>query len=164
MQVNGYILDTNVFNWAADGRIQLPDLPSELHYFATHVQLDELSATKDETGRTALLHQFFAVGPMPLPTGSFVYDVSRWDLAKWGDGILFPRIKALLDARNHAKSSNIQDALIAETAIKNSLTLVSEDADLLKVVSQLGGSAVRVREIDHSGSHTEVPRGKTRGA
>ena len=162
--MNGYILDTNVFNRAADGQIQLPDLHSEVHYFAAHVQLDELSATKDETRRAALLQQFFAIDPMPLPTESFVYDVSRWDLAKWGDGILFPRIKALLDARNHAKSSNIQDALIAETAIKNSLTLVSEDADLLVVVSQLGDSAVRVGQIDPSGSHSEVPRGKIRGA
>jgi hypothetical protein len=162
--VNGFILDTNVFNRAVDGGIRLPDLPSDLQYFATHVQLDELTATKDEIRRNALLEQFVAVGPMPLPTESFVYDVSRWDLAKWGDGILFPQIKALLDARNHAKSSNTQDALVAETAIKNSLTLVSEDSDLLQVVSQIGGSAIRVSQIDPSRPHSEVPRSKTRGA
>lgn len=156
--MNGYTPDTNVLNGAADGRSQLPDLQSEVHYYATHIQVDELSATKDETRRTSLLQEFLTIDPIRLPTESFVYDVSRWDLAKWGDGILFPQIRALLDARNHAKSSNIQDALIAETAIKNSLTLVSEDADLRLVVHHLGGSAVRVGQIDPSGSRSQALR------
>ncbi len=145
--MNGYILDTNVFNRVLDGQLQLPALEVGVSYFATHVQLDELAATREEPRRERLLEQFSSIAPVPIPTESFVLDVSRLDLARLGEGVLYLKIRDELNKRNKSKVNNAQDALIAETAINNALVLVTEDTDLLTVVSKEGGSAIRIHEI-----------------
>ena len=149
--MNGYILDTNVFNRVLDGALRLPALDVDVSYFATHVQLDELAATRDDLRRKRLLEQFSSIAPESIPTDTFVWDVSRLDLARLGDGVLFTRIRDDLAKLNKGKLNNIQDALIAETAINNGLVLVTEDRDLRIVVSREGGSAIRIQDINPSG-------------
>ncbi len=80
----------------------------------------------------------------------------------WPNGVMesyTPRSKPFSTPGIIAKSSNIQDALIAETAIKNSLTLVSEDSDLLLVVASLAALLSESGQIDPSGSPSEAVRG-----
>jgi predicted nucleic acid-binding protein len=52
-----------------------------------------------------------------------------------------------LNQLNKAKSNNIQDALIAETALANDLTLVTEDRDLSQIVTDFGGAACNLRNV-----------------
>jgi hypothetical protein len=54
-QMTKYMLDTNIFNRVLDGDIPVVDF-QDLHVFATHVQLDELNATKDTARAAALLN------------------------------------------------------------------------------------------------------------
>ena len=50
-------------------------------------------------------------------------------------------IKRDLDKRKK-KNNNVEDALIAETAIKNGLTLVTDDEKLRVVAMQYGGECM----------------------
>ena len=136
-----YLLDTNIFNRLIDGTMRLDNLPADAVLYATHIQIDEINRTRDHERRAQLALRFASVRPTVLPTESAVWDVSRWDHAKWSDGQLLEQLKQRLDTRNKAKSNNIQDALIAEVAIANGLTLLTADRDLAAVVSELGGSA-----------------------
>lgn len=140
-----YVLDTNIFNWLIDGRIQPADLPVDGDYVATHVQIDELNKTGDADRRAMLFLKFAEIRPKVVPTESTVWDVSRWDQAKWGNGDVYQRLKAELDILNKAKPNNIFDALIAEVAIVNGYTLLTADSDLAKTVDR-HGCAVRLYE------------------
>ncbi len=68
-------------------------------------------------------------------------------MARLGDGGLYSDLKAKLDKSNGGRSSNIKDALIAETAIMNGLTLVTDDRDLYKIVMEYQSPCVRLDEI-----------------
>jgi rRNA-processing protein FCF1 len=137
-----YVVDTNIFNKLVDGVFRIEDLPSDGPYLATHVQIDELNNTKDTERRARLFLMFAEVRPQVVPTESFVWDVSRWDHGKWGDGILYEKLKQDLDALNKSKANNARDILIAEVAIVNEYTLLTADRDLATVAKKHGGKVV----------------------
>ena len=155
------MLDTNVFNHILDGRLD-PEQLRGRHLVATHVQRDEIQATRDEERRSALMGLFDDFVPQRtpttsavagvsvageacgsasgvVPTESFVFDVSRWDEAKWSrEDHVFSAMLSDLDALNGAKGNNIKDVLIAETAFRNGWTLVTDDTDLAQVATRYG--------------------------
>lgn len=165
-----YMLDTNVFNHVLDGKIDAARLAAR-DLVATHVQYDELEQTKDESRRAALLAVFHkltpeqavtasavagvsvaggasASGSKVVPTESMVWNVSRWDQAKWGaDDGLFEAMRTELDALNKRKKNNAQDILIAETAAKNGWVLVTSDSDLFAVVTKYGGACANAATL-----------------
>lgn len=133
------MLDTNIFNAVLDGRLPIVNLPSDGGYVATHVQIDELVATKDISRRTQLLSQFEALSTERAKTTSFAFDISRFDQAKWGDGAVFKILKDALDKANGGKRNNTHDALIGETCIANGFTLLTCDFHFAEVIRQQGG-------------------------
>lgn len=159
----GYLLDTNVFNHVLDGTIEIANLKGK-RLLATHVQRDEISKTKHQTRREALLAVFGSLTTKQAPTSSVlagisvadgaatsvsglvptesaVWDVSRWDQAKWGaNDDVFTGMLGELDALNKCKSNNPQDILIAETALRNNWILVTSDVDLFAVLTKYGGA------------------------
>ncbi len=166
-----FMFDTNVFNRVVEGRLSIQEARRAGALLATHVQRDELAKTSNPDKRTALLEIFHettnSVEPTAslsldtsrldeaklasdhiVPTSSAIWDASAWDEASWGDedGI-FEAIKAYLDSLNRAKRSNIQDVLIAETAIKVRAVLVTDDADLRTTTERFGGKAMSVEEF-----------------
>ena len=153
-KIDACMLDTNVFNHVADGNIPI-DAFEDLRLFATHVQLDELGAAKDPERAAALLKVFERIEPKVVVTSSAVWDVSGWDQASWSgeDGAFRAILKRLreLDAENgktHRDPHNpVRDALIAETAIKNKLTLVSGDQNLRRVVEEFEGHALDLKAV-----------------
>ena len=141
------MLDTNIFNRVLDHEVPLEQLAECVKVYVTHVQEDELDNTKCSERRTALKQVLAGLDPDKRPTESFVWDVSRWDLGKWsGEDNLYDPIKAELDKRK-PKKNNIQDALIAETAIKNGYTLVTEDRNLREVAAGFGASCMTFEEL-----------------
>ncbi len=165
-----YMFDTNIFNDLLDGVADITPFIGKATFLATHVQLDEIKSTRDETRRASLSQLFEEITSNPVPTESFVldvsrldqaklggnsviltesavWDVSRWDQAKWTSvDNLYEPIKAGLD-KAKKKQNNIQDALIAETAIKNGLTLVTHDRLLFEVVTEFGGACADIHQV-----------------
>jgi predicted nucleic acid-binding protein len=139
---DGCILDTCIFNRLADGKIELCDISADAIFYATHVQRCELLATTLECRREELIATFNAVDPSILPTESFCFDVSHFDSARWSDGELFNHLKACLDDKKQ-KESNTQDALIAEVAIVQELTLITSDQNLAEI-AKMHGANVRM--------------------
>jgi len=136
-----YILDTVIFNRLVEGRLSVEDLPSDGTFVATHIQKDELSRTGKTEKREQLLSKFSEFIPTLEPTASLVFDVSRWDQARWSDGKLFQELKTALDTLKK-KPNNVQDALIAEVAIVDRCTLVTCDKNLAQV-ARAHGAEVR---------------------
>lgn len=151
-----YMFDTNIFNRILDGVVAITKFREKAHFYATHVQLDELKATSNTQRRQELISVFEEVaGNNKVPTESFVLGVSRLDEAKLGDeeNDLYSKIKTELDKRNKNKPNNIQDALISETAIKNKITLVTEDTDLLAITKSFCSKCANIDEMrDELGS------------
>jgi len=146
----GLMLDTTEFNAVAKGQVSVSAYAGR-RLFATHAQLDELDNTASEQLRAQLRAAFEEIAAENLPTESAVWDVSKSDQAKWPaeDGI-FERMLARLQEldRRTRQPNQILDILLAETAIKNELTLVSGDRNLRCVTKEFGGRAI---ETPHSG-------------
>ena len=145
--MQSFMFDTNIFNHILDGGIELARFVGKSRFFATHVQFDELNRTSNPSRRTSLLDVFQKVPQEMVPTETFVLGESRLGKAKIGEGTLYKKIRDELDRRNKYKHNNIQDALIAEAAIKNSFTLVTDDKDLSQVTKQNGGSCLNLEEF-----------------
>ena len=157
------MLDTNVFNHLLDGRID-GHLLAGAKLYVTHIQHDEINRTSDPARRGALLEMVasvmgkcvvtsscvadvsaadYAGASADVPTESAVWGVSKWGQAKWGSGedLLSP-MRAELDALNKSKKNNIQDVLIAETALKQGFVLVTSDRNLAEVMRKFGGEVI----------------------
>ncbi len=147
VSMQGFMFDTNIFNHVLDGRIDLASFVGKARFCATHVQLDELSRTSDQNRRTDLLVVFEKVPQDTVPTKTFVLGTSKLDRADVGEGTLYEKIKWELDTLNRSKSNNVEDALIAETVIKNHLTLVTDDGDLSQITKQNGGSCLSLKDF-----------------
>jgi predicted nucleic acid-binding protein len=134
-----YVVDTSIINKLVDGKIDPSELPTDGEFIASHIQIDELGKTKDAERRAQLLTRFGELGVEVVKTESAVWGRSKYGGAKWGGGITRRAIKAALDARNRRKKNNLDDAFIAEIAIKNGFTLLTADYDLNAVVESYDG-------------------------
>jgi len=135
-----YVVDTNILNWLIDGIIDSDSLPRDGELVATQIQIDEINKTADVDRRARLFLAFASSSSGLLPTETTIFDVSRYGFSKLGDGAIYTSIKSQLDAKNGGRPGNIGDALIAEVAIVNGLTLLTADRDLAKVAEDHGGS------------------------
>ena len=165
------MFDTNVFNRILDGAISLNTFAGRVEGYATHIQLDEINNTNNPERRPALIEVFNHVVAGTEPTGSFVLGVSRLGKARLGgervvpttsavygvskyahatysaEDNLYAALKGRLDSMNQHKPNNLQDALIAETSIKEGHVLVSDDADLVTVTREYGGLCLSVEQL-----------------
>ena len=165
------MFDTRAFNLILDKNFPLESLKDRVTAYATHIQRDEISNTKNLEQRLALVQIFKNVvsesvpteslvlgvsrlgearlgGERIVPTESAVWDISRCDEAKWpSSDNLYTQIKTNLDALNKGKRNNVQDALIAETSIKGGYILVTDDTDLVEVTKEYGGKCMSLDEL-----------------
>jgi predicted nucleic acid-binding protein len=151
--IDGFMLDTNVFNHVLDGRMDVNALQAG-NLYVTHIQNDEIANTRDPVRRDqlqAIVTRVLSTSPAPaagrepgvMPTESAVWGVSKWGEAKWtAPDALLDKMLAALNSRNKGKKNNVQDVLIAETALLNQLALVTADADLAEVMKMFGGTVV----------------------
>lgn len=156
---NGLMFDTNIFNRIADGLLDIASFQGR-EIFATHIQLDELQNTHASERRAWLVHHFKAVNPSLLPTESMVLDVSKWDECKWTSDETCASLFATLKARGKGKRPDKNywcDALIAETALKNRLILLTEDTDLREIVQEQAGTVLSLPEFLNSSASTTTP-------
>jgi len=140
-----HVLDTNIVNRLAKGRMKRSELPAG-EYVVTHVQRDELAATGDRALRARLLAQFTEVVDAVQPTESAIVGVSKVGGCKCGSA---DEYRAVLDGLNalKMKPNNVEDALIAEVAILNGYVLVTADSDLATVARARGCKVVAFRGL-----------------
>lgn len=89
-----YMLDTNVFNHVLDGKVDVSALAGK-DLVATHIQRDELTNTKDQVRRAALLEVFNELTPDQAVTSSAVADISVADGAAASVGGVVPSETAI---------------------------------------------------------------------
>lgn len=145
--MNKYIFDTNIFNRILDGEINISVALKDSEVYVTHIQWDEINNTKNIERRNGLAKIFRTINPKNIPTESAVWDISRWDQAKWPkEDNIFEKIKSRLDEIKKDKN-NTKDALIAETAVENKLVLVTEDQNLSRVAKIFGVKSQRLENV-----------------
>jgi len=134
----GIIFDTNSFDKILTGEIPLDLIKRSINkgyrYFVTHIQIDELSNTPDtkKDKRAQLILFLSAVAPSLIPSESFVLGYSRLGFAKLGTAGYYEKLL-------NENKTNIKDAIIGETAIKNNFILITEDKNFIKKMESLGG-------------------------
>jgi predicted nucleic acid-binding protein len=128
-----YMVDTNIFNWLVQRDLLTNDLPSDGEFVATAVQKAELGATSNSQKRAALFAKFSQV-VTDLHSAPLAFDVpgAGFNQGRFTNGKLASAITDDLD-KKEKKDNNIQDALIAETAITNGSTLLTCDRALKEV-------------------------------
>lgn len=122
--IKGWMFDSNVFDDLIDGKLDISGLPTGIRIFITHIQSDELNRCPESERRQKLQGAVVEVSEAELPTESFVLGVSRLNSARLSDGGLFEELRG-------SSLKNTNDALIAETAIKEGLILVTNDKELM---------------------------------
>jgi predicted nucleic acid-binding protein len=149
---DSYMLDTNVFNDLLDEKI-LP-LAFAGRLLVTAIQAAELRATPTAERRRDLLLRYEETRPISAPAASFAFDIegAGWGQACWNDGSgnfekMLSRLR-MLDPINKSSHGQVRDILIAETAIKNAAVLVTADSNLRQVVSEFGGHALSIKDIE----------------
>ena len=139
-----YIFDSNIFDELMGGKIDLKMLEKSkengFKYYLTHVQVDEISNCPDPDKRARLVLFMQVLNSQVIPTESFVIGTSRLGFAKLSDGKMMEELRG-------TNIKNSEDALIGETAIKNGLTVVTNDQRLLKKVKKRGGQAINFAEF-----------------
>jgi predicted nucleic acid-binding protein len=152
--MTGYMLDTNLFNGLVDGKVSLNEFQGK-KLMVTHVQHDELNATSERTRRENLLSMFETVSAASVATSTAIWDDSRWDGANWSDDDkLYEKMLAELKKLDKAAGkrpkaiNQSRDVRIAETAIKNNLTLVTDDENLRTVTAKFNGNAICCRQLE----------------
>jgi predicted nucleic acid-binding protein len=147
-----YMLDTNVFNDALDGKIS-PTALTGHRLLVIGVQAAELNATRNSERRANLQAVFEEISPSNERAASFALDIEGAGLneADWNDRSgnfqwMFARLDELDSQkkknRNRGDLNKMRDILIAETAIKNHAVLVTRDCNLRQVVYEFGGRAI----------------------
>jgi len=153
--INGFMFDTNIFGHMLDNKILVENFPENLNFFITHIQLYELKKTRDQNRRNMLLTIFNKIDQENIPTESTVLGVSKLGYSKLSrKNNIYEKIKSYLDEKL-LKQNNKQDALIAETAIKNGLILVTDDSDLLEVTQKYNGEVITLKDF-LSGNYRKV--------
>lgn len=160
--MNGHMLDTNVFNCLANGELPL-DFFSGQRLFATHVQLDELTATSDALRREKLLAIFEKVDAAIAATSTFIIGDSRIGYARLaGDDNAYDKMLTRLEeldrrSGKRAKGFNqSRDVRIAETAIRRGLALITNDENLRVVAQEFGGRALSLDELHAAGGEPRL--------
>lgn len=135
------IFDSNVFDDLISGKLKLENINEKNHeIFITHIQVDEINECSDTEKRARLFNSMTEIKPKKIPTESFIIGTSRIGSAKIGNGNLIKKLR-----RRKLKETN--DALIGETAIKNNLTLITNDKKFKNKVIKLGENAINVDKL-----------------
>ena len=140
------MFDTVIFNRVVEHKVSVELLAECVNVYATHIPRDEINNTPCSEKKAELNQVFVDIVLEERPTESAVWGVSKWGSKWFKDDSLYEPIKAALDKRKQ-KENNTQDALIAETAIKNDLTLVTDDNPLREEASKFGAECMSWEEL-----------------
>ena len=128
------MFDTVIFNRIVENHISVESLNEFVEVYATYVQRKEINNERmKDKEKQAKLNQIFnslVSEEHYLSTESTLWDYTPWNKGKWTDPN--DNCRPIRDDLDNVekKENNFKDALIAETAKKNDLILVTEDIPL----------------------------------
>lgn len=143
------MFDTVIFNRIRDGQLPIESIRGR-RVFVTPVQREELRATPVTKKPEALLATLQLVNPEYVPA-TLTFDITGagFDEGVFGDGGFdFDGMLASLRRRDEKLSkvkgqlNQVRDILIAESALRITAILVSDDRNLRDVMVEFGGSAM----------------------
>lgn len=132
------IFDSNVYNEIANGNLNINLLEKnkdKYEFYITHIQIDEMNKCLDIEKRAKLFLFKSKLTPIVIPTESFILGTSRLGEARLGDSNILEKLR-----KGNLKNTN--DALIGEVAIKNCITLITNDKNLKQNVNSNKGNAI----------------------
>jgi predicted nucleic acid-binding protein len=147
-----YLLDTCVINHIIENNEKLTlfmDLEAcKSYFYISHVQNDELERMKDKfSDKYAKSHQFLlSIKVLNIPTSVFVLGVSRLNSAKLGDGVFYQQVLNYMMNKN-SKKDHYNDAVIADTADRNDLILITDDKLLYEATKNYHGRVMTLGEF-----------------
>ena len=156
------MFDTVAFNRIVEDEVPVEQLIPFVEAFATPIQWHELKRTKktnptkwDKLRRLfqTLLGEETPSGDSRLiPTATTAWGHSPWGSGKWSkkDNLYGPILTTMNERERH--KNNPRDALIAETAIKKDLILVTDDKGLREVARRFGATCKSWEQLrEHCG-------------
>jgi len=144
--IKNVMFDTNSFDKILTGEMPIELIKQSIslgyRYFITHIQTDELSNIPDnkKDKRAKLVLFLSAVAPSLIPTESFVLGYTRLGYGKLGTAGYYEKLL-------NENKTNIKDAIIGDTAIKNGFVIVTEDREFTKKIKSLGGTAITPQDF-----------------
>lgn len=147
-----YLLDTSAINAALDQAIE-PGLLTGRVLFVTHIQVDELRATRKPPGRLeALLQVLSDIEPEKLPTAAAVWNVSKWNECQYGDSsALYQPMLAALNIRKWRQSKQRTGRLDRRDGDRQ-----RADAHFQRPAPRRGGARTRRHHHDVRGFPAEL--------
>jgi len=119
------MFDTNVFDKLPEFIELIRDSATQYEYYITTIQIDELCDIPDHKidirKRNFLMLADLRARLVPLSV--FILGCARLGYARLGEGEVFNKIL-------NSNRSNIEDAAIADTAVYEGCTLITNDDDL----------------------------------
>ena len=124
--MNKYILDTNIFDYLLDNRIEISNLKNIGEFYSTNVQLSEIKNITNEQRKNELLEIYKHLNPQKLLLRSGIWiDKLYWDDDQiWIDDIQDEAISLL---GNSQENKPWRDALIGEIVKFENMILVTND-------------------------------------
>ena len=131
-----FMLDTQIYDRIVETegmskRLNQLSRDGQLTLLTTHIQEDELAQIADAQKKTAIGR----IERTLVPTSGAIADVSRSDLATYGNGAIGG--VTIGDIRSNS-GRHARDALIATTAARDADALVTEDRRLANRMRALG--------------------------
>lgn len=147
------ILDTNQYDKLLNapetyGRLLKLQSEGKLKLLTTHIQKDEILATSD-IGKRGRLEVLLAHARL-IGTRGAIFDVSRFDLARFGDEDDHALIEHI---RGGAWERKSEDALIAATAAKDANVFVTDDKPLTRRLKSYPGLKCEVMNFEAFEGH-----------
>ncbi len=146
-----FMFDSNIYDKLPEIIEKINSSKNEYEFYITTIQIEELSKIPDskQSIRERNLLMLAMLRPKLVPLNTAIYDKCRYDLVKYDEGQAYEKILK-------KTGSNINDALIADTAIANSCTLVTDDnADFCQRVKKKGYQALTYSEFFNMLTKTE---------
>ena len=127
------MFDTNVFDKLPEFIELIRDSATQYEYYITTIQIDELCDIPDHKidirKRNFLMLADLRARLVPLSV--FILGCARLGYARLGEGEVFNKIL-------NSNRSNIEDAAIADTAVYEGCTLITNDDDLYERMKKNG--------------------------
>jgi rRNA-processing protein FCF1 len=141
------VLDTSAINWLVDtagavDTVKAAVAAGAVDVMRTHVNIDEVEATPDAE-RRGVLRVCVEDVSRPVPTGTAVFDVSRYGEARYGSTLAI----AAFEGVKISNPKHVKDALIAATAFFEDCVLVTRDNDLARRARKQGLTVMTPDEL-----------------